>query len=127
MARKRATPLDCPEGVDPQVWADWLQLRKQKRAPVTATVLDGAKSEAVKAGMSLEAFLRVWCRRGSQGLEAEWLKPHERGRSAATPDEPEWRREQRERTAEFAGPAAAKRPPETVDVETINADARIVG
>jgi hypothetical protein len=58
---------------------DWQQLRKAKRAPVTETVVDGARVEADKAGMDLEGFLKVWCRRGSQGLEAAWLKPHERG------------------------------------------------
>jgi hypothetical protein len=68
-----------PDDVDAQTWADWLALRKAKRAPVTATVVDGAKAEAGKAGLSLEAFLRVWCARGSQGLQAEWLKPDERG------------------------------------------------
>jgi uncharacterized protein YdaU (DUF1376 family) len=80
-ARKRAASpaVECPEGVDAQVWADWLALRKAKRAPVTATTIAGATTEAAKAGMSLDAFLRVWCRRGSQGLEAEWLKPNERG------------------------------------------------
>ena len=80
--RKRAAPaapLQCPPDVDPQVWADWLELRKKKRAPVTATVIKGAQDEAHKAGMPLEAFLAVWCRRGSQGLEADWLKPEERG------------------------------------------------
>jgi hypothetical protein len=77
-ARKRAAPLALPPDVDPQVWADWLELRKKKRAPVTATVLDGARAEAEKAGMQLEQFLRIWCRRGSQGLEAEWLKQNER-------------------------------------------------
>ena len=79
--RKRSPPspaYPAPDDVDPQVWADWLQLRKAKSAPVTATVVDSARSEAVKAGMTLEAFLRVWCARGSQGLQAEWLKPHER-------------------------------------------------
>lgn len=86
-ARKRAThpppaAVPMPDDVEPQVWTDWLALRKAKRAPVSATVLEGARSEAQKAGMSLEAFLRVWCRRGSQGLEAEWLKPGERNVSA---------------------------------------------
>jgi hypothetical protein len=77
VARKRALP--APEDVDNQVWEDWLHLRKQKRAPVTETAVQGARDEAKKAGMTLEAFLRVWCRRGSQGLEASWLKPEERG------------------------------------------------
>ena len=77
--RKRAAAPECPADVDSQVWEDWLTLRRKKSAPVTATVIDGARSESAKAGMTIEAFLRVWCRRGSQGLEAEWLKPAERG------------------------------------------------
>ncbi len=27
--------------------------------------------------MPLDAFLQVWCMRGSQGLQADWLKPQE--------------------------------------------------
>jgi hypothetical protein len=76
--RARAQTPPCPEGVSAQVWADWLQLRKAKKAPVTQTVIDGATAEAGKAGMSLDAFLSVWCARGSQGLQADWLKPDER-------------------------------------------------
>lgn len=71
---KRITPISCPADVDQQVWGDWLALRKTKKAAVTATVLASAKTEAAKAGMTLEAFLREWCHRGSQGLKAEWLK-----------------------------------------------------
>lgn len=78
----KATIVACPPDVQEQVWKDWCQLRKAKRATVTPTVLDGARSEATKAGMSLNDFLAVWCRRGSQGLEASWLKPEERTLSA---------------------------------------------
>ena len=77
--RKRVT---CPPDVDQQTWADWQALRKAKRAPVTETVINGARREADKAGMPLADFLQVWCRRGSQGLEAAWLKPEERARPA---------------------------------------------
>lgn len=84
-APKRAQPPSRPAEVSEQVWADWLQLRKSKRAPVTATVLDGAKSEAQKAGMALEEFLGIWCRRGSQGLEASWLKPEECAKGQVSP------------------------------------------
>lgn len=76
----RATPVktpDRPEGVSEQTWADWLTLRKAKRAPVTEAVLTHAVREAGKAGMSLDAFLGIWCFRGSQGLEAAWLTPKE--------------------------------------------------
>jgi hypothetical protein len=77
--RKRSPPtLPNPGDVDEQVWSDWLQLRKDKRATVTETVVASAREEAAKAGMTFEAFLRVWCARGSQGLQADWLKPHER-------------------------------------------------
>jgi len=81
----RASAPTCPDDVDPQTWADWLALRKAKRAPVTETVVDGARKEAGKAGMALGDFLAVWCRRGSQGLEASWLKPHERAGPRACP------------------------------------------
>ena len=84
-ARKRACrqpAVQCPDGVDQQVWSDWLALRKEKRASVTQTVIDGAMGEAAKAGMTFEDFLRVWCRRGTQGLEAAWLKPNERNQGA---------------------------------------------
>lgn len=79
--RKRApTPprVEKPAEVDEQTWADWLQLRKAKKAPVTETVLKSAMSEAVKAGLPLERFLGIWCARGSQGLEASWLTDSER-------------------------------------------------
>ena len=80
--RKRSSTPACPDFVDQQVWDDWLSLRKAKKAPVTATVVHRAETEAQKAGMTLEDFLRVWCSRGSQGLEAAWLKPDERTATA---------------------------------------------
>lgn len=79
--RKRAAPalsVQRPEGVAEQTWTDWLALRKAKKAPVTATVLAQAERESEKAGLSLEDFLAIWCARGSQGLQAEWIKPEER-------------------------------------------------
>ena len=72
--QKKATVVACPPDVSEQVWNDWLQLRKAKKASVTETVLKGARSEASKIGWSLEQFLIEWCTRGSQGLKAEWLK-----------------------------------------------------
>ena len=76
--RSAAPDLPCPDDVDPQTWKDWLALRKAKKAPVTDTVVNGARREAESAGMPLDAFLQVWCLRGSQGLQADWLKPEER-------------------------------------------------
>ena len=119
--RKRvATPpqpdIAKPDDVEPQTWADFLKLRKAKRAPVTQTVVDEAKRECAKAGMTLESFLRVWCRRGSQGLEAAWLKPEERQSarfgetSSDTPTETYAQRAARQRMEEVAPMAARKAP-----------------
>lgn len=119
----------CPDGVSAQTWADWLQLRKAKKAPVTQTVVDGAVAEAAKAGMTTDQFLAAWCSRGSQGMQADWLKPHERPAQAATGRdvEPEWRREQRERNLAYLGPAAARRRPTTIDAEATNAAPDLLG
>ncbi|WP_423176263.1 MULTISPECIES: hypothetical protein [unclassified Stenotrophomonas maltophilia group] len=87
-ARKRASAPDCPDDVDPQTWGDWLALRRAKKAPVTQTVIDQAEREAVKAGLTLARFLQVWCARGSQGLQADWLKPNERGGPHLGPPSP---------------------------------------
>jgi hypothetical protein len=70
---RRYAPPARPKDVAEQTWADWLALRRSKKAPVTATVVAGAEAEAKKAGMSLDVFLREWLLRGSQGLKAEWL------------------------------------------------------
>jgi len=78
---KNATAVACPPDVDQQIWDDWKQLRKAKKAPVTETVVNSARKEAAKANMAFSDFLSVWCARGSQGLQADWLKPDEKGLS----------------------------------------------
>lgn len=122
--RKRAAPppdLNRPDDVAEQVWADWLDLRRKKRAPVTATVLEGARAEAGKAGISFDAFLRIWCVRGSQGLQAEWIKPAEIQQARRPPAESFRERDARlaaERMAAFAPGVAARPVTESfIDVE----------
>lgn len=80
-SKERATSVACPPDVDQQIWDDWKQLRKAKKAPVTETVVSSARKEASKANMSFSDFLSVWCARGSQGLQADWLKPEEKNLS----------------------------------------------
>jgi len=79
--REKSTSVDCPPDVEQQIWDDWKQLRKAKKAPVTETVVNSARKEATKANMAFQDFLSVWCARGSQGLQADWLKPDERNLS----------------------------------------------
>ena len=88
--KKKTVDADPPEGVTPQTWKDWVALRKAKRTTASQTAVDGAKAEAAKAGMSLEDFFKVWCRRGSQGLEASWLKPDEKLNAGNQKPDPNW-------------------------------------
>lgn len=69
----RTKPLPCPDGVSPQVWGDFLALRRAKKAPVTAAALEGIAREAAKAGWPLEAALAECCARGWQGFKADWV------------------------------------------------------
>ena len=63
--------MPTPDGVSPELWSDYLSVRKGK--PMTQTALNGIAREATKAGLSLEAGLRVCAERGWSGLKAEWL------------------------------------------------------
>ena len=76
-AQSRSPVPSRPNEVTEQTWSDWLALRKAKRAPVSDTVVAMAQREADKAGLTLEAFLQIWCMRGSQGMQADWIKPAE--------------------------------------------------
>lgn len=59
-------------GVDPAVSADWVQLRKTKKAAITKTAIEGMKREADKAGISLNDAMRICCERGWAGFNASW-------------------------------------------------------
>jgi uncharacterized protein YdaU (DUF1376 family) len=63
-----------PFGVTDSVWQDWLKLRKEKKAAVTQTALDGIEREARKAGVSLQTALETCCERGWTGFKAEWME-----------------------------------------------------
>ena len=59
-------------GVDAQVAADWLAVRKAKRAALTQTALDDVVAEAHKAGISVAQAVRICAARGWQGFRASW-------------------------------------------------------
>lgn len=61
------------QGVDDLVADDFLNLRKRKRAAVTATALRGLVKEADKAGMTLNDALAMCCVKGWQGFDAAWV------------------------------------------------------
>jgi hypothetical protein len=69
----RTRPAVRPEGVSESVWADFLTVRRAKKAPLTQTALDGIQREAAKAGMGLHDALALCCARGWQGFKADWV------------------------------------------------------
>lgn len=111
-----------PDEVAEAVWADWLQLRKAKRAEVTPTALAGIAAEARKAGWSLEQALAECCSRGWTGFKAGWVsdarQTHHAAPTAAAV-----------RSAEFM--ASVRRPvthdPEVIDVTPAQAAPRRLG
>jgi hypothetical protein len=100
--KEKATGVACPDFVDHQVWADFLSIRKAKKAPMTETALKGIEREAKKAGWSLEKAISECVTRGWQSFKADWVKEkmsvseqrqktmHDLTRGMATPKTPFW-------------------------------------
>jgi hypothetical protein len=76
-------------GVSDQVIADWLALRKSKKATVTATALRDILAEASKAKLTLERALIIACRRGWTGFESSWLRESDL-QAASSPPKKDW-------------------------------------
>lgn len=66
--------MQRPEDVSPQVWLDYMEVRKAKKLPITQSALDEIRKQADKAGMSLNEVLRECCSRGWAGFKAEWVQ-----------------------------------------------------
>jgi hypothetical protein len=60
------------QGADSQTAADYLVLRKGKKAASTVTALNAVVTEAAKAGLTTQAVLELCCSRGWVGFKAEW-------------------------------------------------------
>lgn len=71
--QKQKKQIAAPEGVDAQLWADWLALRKAKKAPVTPTVMRRLAEEAARAGWPLPKVLAEMVTRNWQGFRADWV------------------------------------------------------
>lgn len=84
--------------VTDQTFSDFIELRKAKKAPVTLRAIEGIRSEAEKAGISLENALIECCSRGWIGFKAEWYckqqAPHQRGSPVIPIDRSEYNKQQ---------------------------------
>ena len=72
--KNKAPAVQCPAGVLPDTWNDFVKQRKAKKAAITETALKGIEREARKAGMSLNDALQEICARGWTGFKADWVQ-----------------------------------------------------
>jgi len=68
-----------PEEISDDLWNDFRQLRKIKKAPVTQTALNGIKNQARLAGVSFSEALEICCQNGWAGFKAEWIINQQKG------------------------------------------------
>lgn len=62
------------EGVPRQVAADWLRVRRAKKAPLTLTAWEAVKREAADAGLSPADAVVYATEAGWQGFKASWWR-----------------------------------------------------
>lgn len=72
-----------PDDVPEQLWRDFCALRRDKRATVTQSVLDGFRREAKRAGVSLAEAIRTATEHGWRGFRAEWIEARTARQGAA--------------------------------------------
>jgi hypothetical protein len=72
--RAPKSPPTKPADISDETWAAWCDLRKAKRAAVTAPVLAMLRKEADKAGWSLNSAMEECVLRNWQGFKADWLQ-----------------------------------------------------
>lgn len=72
--KKKLAAIQKPDDVSEQVWDDFLQIRKAKRAPLTETALKRISNQAEIAGIDLEEALTICVTRGWQSFDADWIQ-----------------------------------------------------
>lgn len=71
--REKNIVRTTPDGVSPDVFKDFQEIRKAKRSPFTVTALKGMEREAKKAGYSLNEAMVLCCERGWQSFKSDWV------------------------------------------------------
>lgn len=61
------------DGLPDDLINDFAAVRKAKRAPITATAINGIKREAAKAGITFEAAITMCIERNWQSIRADWV------------------------------------------------------
>lgn len=80
---KKHVGVERPEDVSQQVWDDFLQVRKAKRAPLTPSAMKAIRREVELAGWTLEEALTHCCAGGWASFKAAWVSRDQRGNGSA--------------------------------------------
>ena len=102
-------------GVDPKHAADWLKVRKAKKAPLTQTAWEGVAREARLADITAAKAVQVSAENSWQGFKASWyarLEPPNGGSPSETP----YQRGMRERYEEMTGKRKPVQTGEIIDM-----------
>lgn len=75
------------DGIPDDLINDFAAVRKAKKAPITATAINGIKREAAKAGMTLEQAITICCENNWAGFKAQWVLnlAEDKGRGGNSP------------------------------------------
>lgn len=79
VSKKNAPKVSRPDDVGDQVWQDFKDLRKTRRAPITPTVIAGIRKQAEQAGWSLHDALAKSVERGWTSFEAAFVQKSDNG------------------------------------------------
>jgi hypothetical protein len=73
MAKSSMVTAERPDDVEPEVWDDWITMRRAHRAPVTATALKRLRTQGALINLGLEQVMLECIDRNWRGFKAEWL------------------------------------------------------
>ena len=83
-AKSKNHQIEKPDDISDQVWSDFITMRKRKKSDLTITAVNRIRTEATRAGWSMEEAIAECVTRGWQGFKADWVKPRDQnnGRSS---------------------------------------------
>jgi hypothetical protein len=116
-------------GFDPDTAAEFIAHKAAMKAPLTPRAWADHLAESRKAGWTPQVAAEKVMAKSWKGFEAKYVAQERQTLPLSAGSEPAWRTEQRERTAAFAGPAAAKprANPTIIEMETAHGPSRVLG
>lgn len=80
--KKTAPEITKPEGVSPEVWRQWVALKKAKSKYMSQLMVTAIEREARKADLTTEKAMQCQLEHGWTGFKAEWVNNKQNSRPA---------------------------------------------